>query len=1513
MKSTSPFSAESMLPASSMLASSWQLEEDMWTQQNAQLASVMGCEMELDQSSMILRDSNVVSPFLQPSNGIDMRSSINGPFAMIDAMMSSSSSSTVSVSSQDDSLNCELVKANEERSGDCWTPLGIRMETEQHPHQSYQLDLSQTPRLFSSSFVQSPMLDAAPSSGLSASDFNTSLVASSASSAPRFIAKFSSEVIGLTANISSIRVTAPLTMRANAKSNAVELFTPSLISPTSPQLLVGALPSRYSWLSCLLRAENNPNCVEFKTWAIQLDTATKKRALLVSIDVYMCTPMSNASWVKMNGVAKDAWCQLALALGVSQDELTSGRAQNAKRSRPTDPMTDVQSNKCAKLTAVSTPVSRASRSVEPPPSGSPWVHCRSTGTSSAFSVSSLHSAHHTQSNAVDARSGPSHLPLSAATSSQVTSQGNHKSGANDETTLDHGYIDRLQQSLTNGAVPAYFHSLPTVQPSTDLVTSLRPYQQEALSWMVYRELPCNSEIQLPPHWTEHTTSNGKVYYLNEQSKQTQWTYPYEAWASEQDRLRNNGDFASLVISARGGILADDMGMGKTIQIISLIATNRKHLTASTMTSAEYCATTLVVTPLSVLQQWANEIANNTTEGALRVYIYHGTDRVKDASFLTEYDVVLTTFATLAAEYNPSKPSQSTLFTVPWYRIVLDEAHTIKDKATRTAKAACALNAERRWVVTGTPIQNRLSELYSLLHFLRMTPYGNETWWSQLIMRPIRNHDERGLLRLQTALSSILLRRTKDQRSVDANGEVRAVVELPPRDVSVQMASFSAEEQAFYDALWEQSKSKFNRLVEDGTVLQNYAHILELLLRLRQACDHPNLVINSQLQHDRTAAATASSSTNARTPAQAGVVATPSDRKRRATGSASELATSSAQSMDVSEPAHNVIPSLGIDDEADFERLVESRPSKTRRLQQQHDDDDQDYLPQQSELDEPIQYDDEEGRQRELQFGMDDGASGILNHDHGSQYDERSSAGQQRGSGRFGSRFGRLNQEDFYPEDRAASSISTEARMSPDGKIIQVDEDKEGGASGEGELSGSSSVSARGAHRTSSGSSAAVREEYDSDAMEEVTVRQPRGLQTEIHEDGRQVALPQQHDESHMMRVSGNSAVAVSWNEEHECSVCLEPISVCDTDSDSTTAGSDVSPFDLFYDQAVIAPCSHIFCRGCLAKYSPDRSQFCEDGLSEAPKASFASSSFQCPICNCEIQMCDLRHVSDAYSSCVSSVVGDTHSLPTTPSLPVLTGGTLSSLAQIAAQQPSLPTVTIKPTLKLRLLAPPPATSSSSASSSKASERLSVESKSDSQTSASRDQQKKGSHLAADVRRQQPLDSSSTKIDALLERLIALRERTEGVEKSIVFSQWTSMLDLLEAPLERAGFSFVRLDGTMSQSQREVSIQKFKKESDCLVFLISMKAGGLGLNLTEANHVYILDPWWSPSIEAQAIDRVHRIGQTRPVTVTRFVIKNSIEERILELQDRKQLLAKSVLGNKSELKGISMQDLRILFS
>eukprot|EP01089_Gocevia_fonbrunei_P004241 TRINITY_DN14260_c0_g1_i2.p1 TRINITY_DN14260_c0_g1~~TRINITY_DN14260_c0_g1_i2.p1 ORF type:complete len:152 (-),score=30.77 TRINITY_DN14260_c0_g1_i2:93-548(-) len=134
--------------------------------------------------------------------------------------------------------------------------------------------------------------------------------------------------------------------------------------------------------------------------------------------------------------------------------------------------------------------------------------------------------------------------------------------------------------------------------------------------------------------------------------------------------------------------------------------------------------------------------------------------------------------------------------------------------------------------------------------------------------------------------------------------------------------------------------------------------------------------------------------------------------------------------------------------------------------------------------------------------------------------------------------------------------------------------------------------------------------------------------------------------------------------------------------------------------------------------------------------------------------------------------------------------------------------------------------------------------------------------------------SSTKIDALMRELTEMTAR-DWTLKSIVFSQWTSMLDLVEKPLALCGLKFVRLDGSMSQAQREASIKSFRTDPEIKVFLVSMKAGGLGLNLTSASHVFLLDPWWNPATEDQAIDRVHRLGQKRPVIVTRFVIKDSI--------------------------------------
>jgi len=168
---------------------------------------------------------------------------------------------------------------------------------------------------------------------------------------------------------------------------------------------------------------------------------------------------------------------------------------------------------------------------------------------------------------------------------------------------------------------------------------------------------------------------------------------------------------------------------------------------------------------------------------------------------------------------------------------------------------------------------------------------------------------------------------------------------------------------------------------------------------------------------------------------------------------------------------------------------------------------------------------------------------------------------------------------------------------------------------------------------------------------------------------------------------------------------------------------------------------------------------------------------------------------------------------------------------------------------------------------------------------------------------------STKINALLYELHQTHQNLQM--KSIIFSQWTSMLDLLEKPLKEAGYQFVRLDGSMSQAQRENSLNQFNSNPETKIFLISMRAGGLGLNLTAASNVFLLDPWWNPATEDQAIDRVHRIGQNKPVSVTRFIIDNSIEEKILLLQEKKRKLADGAL-NEVDCTKIKLDELNLLF-
>ncbi|XP_015159086.1 ATP-dependent helicase rhp16-like [Solanum tuberosum] len=173
--------------------------------------------------------------------------------------------------------------------------------------------------------------------------------------------------------------------------------------------------------------------------------------------------------------------------------------------------------------------------------------------------------------------------------------------------------------------------------------------------------------------------------------------------------------------------------------------------------------------------------------------------------------------------------------------------------------------------------------------------------------------------------------------------------------------------------------------------------------------------------------------------------------------------------------------------------------------------------------------------------------------------------------------------------------------------------------------------------------------------------------------------------------------------------------------------------------------------------------------------------------------------------------------------------------------------------------------------------------------------------------------TSTKIEALREEISDMVER-DGSAKGIVFSHFTSFLDLIQYSLNLlTGINCVQLVGSMSIATRDAAIKRFTEDANCKILLMSLKAGGVALNLTVASHVFLTDPWWNPTVEQQAQDRIHRIGQYKPVKIVRFVMENTIEERILELQEKKKLLFEGTVGGSSEALGkLTTEDLKSLF-
>ncbi|NXG55267.1 TTF2 factor, partial [Hemiprocne comata] len=345
----------------------------------------------------------------------------------------------------------------------------------------------------------------------------------------------------------------------------------------------------------------------------------------------------------------------------------------------------------------------------------------------------------------------------------------------------------------------------------------------------------------------------------------------------------------------GGILADDMGLGKTLTMIALILAQKQLKTEKRKETLEIWRSkndstvipshsTLIICPASLIHHWKKEIDRHVGWGKLRVYLYHGPSRDKRAEALSEYDVVVTTYSLLSKEVPTRKEegevpaedydvgsgsSSSPLLRVAWARVILDEAHNVKNPRVQTSIAVCKLRASARWAVTGTPIQNNLLDMYSLLRFLRCSPFDEYKVWKY----QVDNNTKKGGERLSLLTRSLLLRRTKDQ--LDSAG--KPLVSLPQRSMQVHQLKLSAEEQSVYNVLFARSRSTlqsylkrqeqknegrecasgnpFEKVAQEFGVSQrefvagsqsasqvsSAVHVLSMLLRLRQCCCHLSLL------------------------------------------------------------------------------------------------------------------------------------------------------------------------------------------------------------------------------------------------------------------------------------------------------------------------------------------------------------------------------------------------------------------------------------------------------------------------------------------------------------------------------------------------------------------------------------------------------------------------------------------------------------------------------------------------
>ncbi|EPE26055.1 P-loop containing nucleoside triphosphate hydrolase [Glarea lozoyensis ATCC 20868] len=462
-------------------------------------------------------------------------------------------------------------------------------------------------------------------------------------------------------------------------------------------------------------------------------------------------------------------------------------------------------------------------------------------------------------------------------SKEVVSLSPPSEEAEDGKELEQDQLDALYKKAQS-----FDFNAPAAEPAATFAMDLRQYQKQALHWMMSKEKDeknSDREVSMHPLWEEYAwpirdmddkdlpgVRGQDSLYVNPYSGELSLRFPVQ----EQNCL--------------GGILADEMGLGKTIEMMSLIHSHKSDVWQNMVNPTAVTAsvnnlprlpvnsgnvesapcTTLVVAPMSLLAQWQSEAENASKDGTLKSMVYYGNEKNADLQALcceknaaSAPNVIITSYGVILSEFNKvaanggNRAAHGGLFSLKYFRVILDEAHHIKNRQSKTARACYEIDAEHRWVLTGTPIVNRLEDLFSLVRFLRVEPWSNFSFWKTFITVPFESKDfMRALDVVQTVLEPLVLRRTKDMKT--PAGE--ALVPLPLKTINIVDIELSQPEREVYDHIFTRAKRNLAANMEAGTVMKAYTSIFAQILRLRQSCCHPILTRNQNLVADEEDAA-----------------------------------------------------------------------------------------------------------------------------------------------------------------------------------------------------------------------------------------------------------------------------------------------------------------------------------------------------------------------------------------------------------------------------------------------------------------------------------------------------------------------------------------------------------------------------------------------------------------------------------------------------------------------------------